>query len=398
MKRIMKSVLSNSGFWGGALAGALVALLVLGGGSAVAQGAGDVRPGNGAPEADAAAVFGPADPGSAAVGDEMFAAEALSSAATATITSAITYQGVLEDDSGPANGSFDFAFRLFDDPTAGIQTTSVHTAPAVVQDGLFTVPLDFGADAFSGEAVWLEIAVSPAGADTFETLSPRQAITAAPLALGLPNVSTDPATGRVSIGGGSPISSFEVLGIKRDLEDWVGMYVVGGGPASRPFYGYATDDAPGQKWAWTEYNGSTDEWRLYTMSGNVFTVSEAGDVRGSGNFTQPVVADGLVKAAVQVECWDLVGFLDVSRSFNTITGEPVTAEVGPDQGQCFVDFGFNLSNRFFSATAVWSDLPRGVSCDVDSTNSQRLHCMRWRPRPNDVGAEGWGGPIMITVY
>ncbi len=398
MKTIVKSVFGNSGFWGGALAGALVALLVLGGGNAVAQGTGDVRPGNEVSEADTPAVSEPTDREPAAIGDEMFAAEALPLTATATISSAITYQGVLQDDNGPASGTFDFAFRLFDDPTAGVQVGSTISIPTVVQDGLFTAPLNFGADAFSGQAVWLEIAVSPAGAGTFETLAPRQAITAAPLALGLPNVSTDPTTGHVSIGGGAPISSFEVLGIKRDLEDWVGMYVVGGGPTSRPFYGYATDDAPGHSWAWTEYNGSADEWRLYTMSGNVFTVSQAGDVRGSGSFTQPVAADGLVKAAAQVECWDLAGFVGVSRSFNTITGGPVTAAVGPGVGQCFVDFGFNLSNRFFNATAVWNNLPRGVSCDVDSGNNQRLHCLRWRPRLNDAGAEGWGGPIMITVY
>jgi hypothetical protein len=397
MKRLARSVFGNSGFWGGALAGALVALLVLGGGNAVAQGGGDVRPSNGAVEADRP-VAEPADPATPTVGDDMFAAEAQPLAARATIATAITYQGVLQYEGGPADGTFDLAFRLFDDPTAGVQVGEVISTPTVVRNGLFTVPLDFGAGAFSSEAVWLEIAVSPEGTDTFETLSPRQAITAAPLALGLPNVSTDPATGRVSIGDGAPLSTFEVLGIKRDLEDWVGMYIVGGGPASRPFYGYATDDGPGRTWAWTEYNGTAGEWRLYTMSGNVFTVSQAGDVHGSGSFSQPLSADGLVKAAAEVECWELAGFAQVTRSFKNLPGPAVTVEPGPAQGQCFVDFGFDLSNRFFNVTAVWPDLPRGVTCAVDATNTQRLHCIRWRPRLNDPGAEGWGGSIMITIY
>jgi hypothetical protein len=52
-----------------------------------------------------------------------------------------------------------------------------------VQDGLFTVTLDFGAAAFNGEARWLQIGVRPADTGSYTNLTPRQPITPAPYAL-----------------------------------------------------------------------------------------------------------------------------------------------------------------------------------------------------------------------
>ena len=64
-----------------------------------------------------------------------------------------------------------------------------------VTAGLFTVALnaggEFGANAFSGNARWLQIAVrSPAGGGGFTTLAPRQPLTAAPHALFALNAAT----------------------------------------------------------------------------------------------------------------------------------------------------------------------------------------------------------------
>ena len=393
MTKHLKSIFRSSTFWGGAVAGVLIAVLVLFAARASAQTGGDVRSDDVLPQAPDT----PQSNDSPASGDGMFGPNTTAPlAAAATIDSSITYQGVLKDGDQLATGSFDLRFRLYDDPAAGTELGEQITSDVPVEEGQFTVPLDFGSGAYSAQAVWLEIAVSPAGAGTYETLSPRQAITAAPLALGLPNVTTNPATGRVSIGGGTAISSFEMFGIHREIDDWVGMYITGGGPNARPFYGYATDDSGGYEFAWTEYNGGADEWQLYTVSGNVFAVSNAGDVRAAGDFSQPANAGGLVKAAAFVECWPDAAFLAVYSSFNTVTGAPVTAAVGPGLGECYIDVGFNLTGRFFSATAVQAGAPRGVTCDVDAGNTNRLRCMRWRP--TDLGAEGWGGRIMVTIY
>src|SRR5262249_44586290 len=53
-----------------------------------------------------------------------------------------------------------------------------------VTNGLFTAPLNFGANVITGQALWLEIGVRPAASQgAYTTLTPRQPLTAAPAAL-----------------------------------------------------------------------------------------------------------------------------------------------------------------------------------------------------------------------
>lgn len=96
---------------------------------------------------------------------------------------AFSYQGYLEDAGAPANGLFDFEFELYDDPVTGTQVgTTLNLQDVIVEDGVFTVELDFG-DVFDGTAMWLEIFMRP-GASTggYQQLLPRQALTAVPYA------------------------------------------------------------------------------------------------------------------------------------------------------------------------------------------------------------------------
>jgi len=98
-------------------------------------------------------------------------------------TTAFTYQGKLTDASAAANGNYDFEFRLYD--SGGTQQGATLTRLNVaVTNGIFTVSLDFGLAAFDTVSRrTLEIAVRPAGGGAYTILSPRQAITAAPLAI-----------------------------------------------------------------------------------------------------------------------------------------------------------------------------------------------------------------------
>src|SRR5262245_7242188 len=109
---------------------------------------------------------------------------------------AFTYQGRLNDNGSPANGSFDLQFTLFATAMGGTMGGSavagpVVAAPTAVSNGLFTVALDFGGGVFNGADRWMEIAVRPFGSmGAYQTLSPRQLLTATPYAVRAQSVSS----------------------------------------------------------------------------------------------------------------------------------------------------------------------------------------------------------------
>ena len=83
----------------------------------------------------------------------------------ATVGTAFTYQGNLTDGGSPANGQYDFQFKLFDAASGGGQVGSTLVKDNVeVTNGFFSVELDFG-NQFTGQARFLEIGVRP-GAST----------------------------------------------------------------------------------------------------------------------------------------------------------------------------------------------------------------------------------------
>ncbi len=125
-----------------------------------------------------------------------------------------TYQGLLTDAGSPADGLHDLRFRLYDALSDGMQVgPTVCVDNVTVTDGLFTAPVDFGAQ-FAGQKRFLEVDVradtgldcaDPAG---FITLSPRQELTATPHALlaqttSLPLSLSGTAAGHVILGENS---------------------------------------------------------------------------------------------------------------------------------------------------------------------------------------------------
>jgi hypothetical protein len=90
------------------------------------------------------------------------------------VGSTFTYQGLLQQNGAAFDGSCDIEFRLFDALTVGTQVGATQTKNAqAVSKGRFTSALDFGANAFNGQARWLEIAVRcPSGSGIFTTLAP----------------------------------------------------------------------------------------------------------------------------------------------------------------------------------------------------------------------------------
>jgi hypothetical protein len=106
--------------------------------------------------------------------------------AAGPVGSGFTYQGKLTYNGAPANGQYDIRFTLWNSATAGIVVGGPTEITLDLEDGLFTVQLNFG-DVFRGEERHLEIEVRPHDppGGSWETLWPRQPITAAPFALGL---------------------------------------------------------------------------------------------------------------------------------------------------------------------------------------------------------------------
>jgi len=149
-----------------------------------------------------------------------------------------TYQGRLEDGQAPANGSYDFKFRLYDAVSAGSQHGPTVTVSALaVADGWVTVELDFGS-VFNGDERWLEIAVRPAGGGTYTTLSPRRELTAAPNALwavAAAHAATADAAATAQQLGGHAAGDF--LDTSSSLQVKEGRLVVGNSAGSALSYG-----------------------------------------------------------------------------------------------------------------------------------------------------------------
>jgi hypothetical protein len=123
----------------------------------------------------------------------------------AAIGTTFTYAGQLTDSKGkPLDGIYDFEFKVYDALTGGTQLGQVVAKDNVtVEDGLYTVELDFGPRVFTGDVRYLEIGVRPGQRiDAYTLLEPRQRLPVAPYALALPHLWMEPnATSPNLIGG-----------------------------------------------------------------------------------------------------------------------------------------------------------------------------------------------------
>jgi hypothetical protein len=90
---------------------------------------------------------------------------------------AFSYQSSLRVKGQPADGPYDFEFKLYDAAAGGHQIGQTHTASNVTVDhGSFAVFLDFG-DVVAGQSHYLEVGVRPGGSsEPFTTLTPRQIV------------------------------------------------------------------------------------------------------------------------------------------------------------------------------------------------------------------------------
>jgi hypothetical protein len=142
-------------------------------------------------------------------------------AASGQMSTAFSYQGQLRQDGVPVNDTVYLEFALWDAEVGGTPIGGVVTLPDVeVEDGLFTVRLDFGNEVWSGGDRWLELAVQCCG-EPLTVLEPRQLVTPAPRALSLPGLHAQAGVASPSLIGG-----YEGNVIGGDVE---GAVIDGGG-------------------------------------------------------------------------------------------------------------------------------------------------------------------------
>ena len=103
---------------------------------------------------------------------------------------AFTYQGHLVDAGSPADGVYDFEFKLYDDPNIMVGNQvgwAIYKDNLDVIDGHVVVELDFfQISIFNGDALWLQVGVLPGDSDDtiqYTILVPRQELTPTPYAL-----------------------------------------------------------------------------------------------------------------------------------------------------------------------------------------------------------------------
>jgi hypothetical protein len=184
--------------------------------------------------------------------------------------SAFTYQGQLKSGGTPYNGACDLRFGLWNALSGGVQIGTTQTKSNVgMAEGCFTVQLDFGEGAFQGDARWLAIEVRcPAGTGSYTALSPRQALTAAPYALALPGLWTQPNAESPNLVGGWSGNSV-MAGV-------VGATISGGGTTSG-FLNRVTDHygtvGGGQRNQAGNDNGTLGDARLSTVGGGTSNVA-----------------------------------------------------------------------------------------------------------------------------
>ena len=109
------------------------------------------------------------------------------------LNTAFSYQGRLTENGQPANGIYDFQFRLLDAESGGNPVgTTQYKEDVAVTKGLFAIPqLDFGGGTINGESRWLEVGVRPGDStEAFTLLLPNQLLTAVPYALYALNTSS----------------------------------------------------------------------------------------------------------------------------------------------------------------------------------------------------------------
>lgn len=329
----------------------------------------------------------------------------------AELTPVIGYQGRLLEDGAPVTGVKSMTFKLYNAATSGTQIWS-EAKNVGVSNGMFntmlgdTNPFTEAIRANMTQNLWLEVIVAG-------TTLPRQRLMGSPFAFTL-------APGAIIDAQGPQYA----LNVHNDTTDGSGLYVRGkygiyttatsgygisaysqsghaveaesdgaahGGATIQAF---TTNNAGIAIWAEASSSDSTLV-SVNAGSGPIFKAFGAVDgdeefiVLNDGTVKQDLAATGLVKAGVKLYCNNTSA--GNVRSFNNAGAYTIVSN-GPTVGTCYIEFGFDLSDRFWSVTNT-DAFPDSVQCEKDQTNSYRLLCHKWEGDGDPIG-----GYMMVFIY
>jgi hypothetical protein len=290
---------------------------------------------------------------------------------------AFTYQGQLITGGSAATGLYDFTLVLSNAPSGGSQVGGSVTNQAVgVTNGLFTTTLDFGANIFTGNAIWLALAVrtnDPANLSAFTALTPLQALTPAPYAIFAesannlaalqvqPNSSGPGASGAPNLIGGASVN-YVAAGV-------VGATIDGGGATS--FGGIATSNCVTGSYGTVSGGlGNTAGGQYSTVAGGISNNAAGEYSFATGGFNTASGSGSWVAGVGNVTGSSANDAFLAGGSGNTANGSHVFIAAGSGNfasGNRSFAAGNNASDYGYNHVFVWGD---GSANTTAFTNNQ----------------------------
>ncbi len=173
-----------------------------------------------------------------------------------TLTKQFTYQGYLENNGVPYTGTADVNFGLYPQLSGGSLRDQVTVSNVQVTKGVFSALVNFGetdlfgAQIYDGRELYLQVAVI-VGAAPPVTLTPRQLIQPAPIALSMPNIT--PKGTNVGIGIADPTVKLHVKDTSTNL------FYMEGSNAFGSYMNLANTSAGGNNWSLISTGASNGE-------------------------------------------------------------------------------------------------------------------------------------------
>lgn len=315
---------------------------------------------------------------------------AIAAAAPAT---AFNYQGRLTEAGELVTGLFDFRFSLFTAVSGGTALEVIERPDVQVEEGGFTVSLDFGSTPWTGEPRWLQTEVRPAGSsDPYTLLSPRIQVLPSPYAISSQKI-TLPSTSEASVPGAGALKivntdttgdSWAVEGESRSPE---GRGVYGRASTSTgPNYGgfFRSDSPEGQGvlgWSTPGSGSGYGVWGLAAGSNATavfgWASSQAGAADGVYGRTDSPAGIGVYGLATSTTGENIGVFGETPSTIGTGVFGNAPAATGPAYGV----FGSSSSSEGIGAYG-YSSIGVAGARGVMGIASGR--------RPSNFGAGVWG--------